>query len=87
MNQRAKSEALLEKLLESEKTAPGIKAPFAIALIYAALGKADEMFHFLNTSVERKDYNVVYILGYSPFKKYRADPRFTELIKKIGLWK
>jgi len=87
MNQRAKSEALLEKLLESEKSAPNIKAPFSIALIYAALGKPDEMFHFLNISVERKDYSVVYILGNSSFEKYRSDPRFTRLVKKIGLWK
>ena len=82
-----KSKAVLEKLLESEKSAPDIKAPFAIAHIYAALDKPDEMFHFLNESVERKDHSVVYILGYPSFRKYRSDPRFTELIKKIGLWK
>jgi tetratricopeptide (TPR) repeat protein len=82
-----KSKAILEKLLESEKSAPDIKAPFAIAHIYAALDKPDEMFHYLNESVERKDHSVVYILGYPSFRKYRSDPRFTMLIKKIGLWK
>jgi TolB-like protein/cytochrome c-type biogenesis protein CcmH/NrfG len=87
MNQRAKSEALLEKLLKSEKAAPHIKAPFAIALIYAALGKPDEMFLYLNKSVDRKDNNVVYILGNSSFHQYRSDPRYAKLVKKIGLWK
>jgi len=87
MNQPAKSEALLEKLLGSEKTAPNMKAPFAIAQIYAALGKPEEMFHFLNKSVDNKDISVVYILGNSSFRKYRSDPRFSNLIKKIGLWK
>jgi TolB-like protein len=87
MNMRAKSEAILEKLLESEKTTPSIKAPFSIALIYAALDKPDEMFQYLNKSVERKDYMVVYILGNSFFSKYRSDPRYTRLIKKIGIWK
>ena len=87
MNMRAKSEAILEKLLESEKTSHSVTAPFAIALIYAALEKPDDMFHFLNLSVERKDYMVVYILGNSFFGKYRSDPRYTRLIKKIGLWK
>ncbi len=87
MNMQAKSKAILEKLLESEKTAPNIKAPFAIASIYAALDKPDEMFHFLNLSAERKDHSVIYILGNSSFRKYRSDPRFTMLIKKIGLWK
>ncbi len=87
MNMQAKSKAILEKLLESEKTAPNIKAPFAIASIYAALDKPDEMFHFLNKSIERKDLSVIYILGNWSFRKYRSDPRFTMLIKKIGLWK
>ena len=87
MNMQAKSKAILEKLLESEKNEPDLKAPFAIAHIYAALNKPDEMFDFLNKSVERKDHSVIYILGNSPFKKYRSDPRFTRLIKKIGLWK
>ncbi len=87
MNMQAKSKAILEKLLESEKTAPNIKAPFAIASIYAALDNPDEMFHFLNKSIERKDLSVIYILGDSSFRKYRSDPRFTMLIKKIGLWK
>jgi TolB-like protein/Flp pilus assembly protein TadD len=87
MNMQARSKAILEKLLESEKIAPNIKAPFAIAQIYAALNKPDEMFHFLNKSVERKDHSVIYLLGNSPFRKYRSDPRFTSLVKKIGLWK
>ena len=87
MNMQAKSEATLEKLLESERTVPNIKAPYAIAHVYAALNKPDEMFHFLNLSVERKDHSVIYILGNAFFRKYRSDPRFNRLIKKIGLWK
>ena len=87
MNMKAKSLAILEKLLAAEKTAPHPKAPFSIALIYAALDKADEMFEFLNLSVDRKDYSVIYILGNQSFHKYDSDPRYTRLIKKIGLWK
>jgi len=52
-----------------------------------SMDKPDEMFHFLNKSVKHKDNNVVFILGYSDFTKYRSDPRFTEIVKKIGLWK
>ena len=87
MNQKAKSEAILEKLLETETTAPNIKAPYAIAHIYAALDQPDEMFHFLNKSIEIKDHSMVYILGNSLFKKYRSDPRYARLIRKMGIWK
>jgi TolB-like protein/Tfp pilus assembly protein PilF len=87
MNQPDKSTAILDRLLEAEQHTPNTKIPFSIALIYAALGKADEMFHYLNKSVEIKDNNVIYILGNGYFRAYRSDPRFTRLMKKIGLWK
>jgi len=86
MNQPTKADEFLERLLETEKRALNSKVPFNIALMYAAMDKPDEMFHFLNKSVEQKDNSVTYILGYSAFRKYRPDPRFTEIVKKIGLW-
>jgi TolB-like protein len=87
MNQPAKSEAILDKLLESEKSSPHVKAPFSIAQIYAALGKTEKMFHFLNKSVKNRDNSVIYMMGNSPFKEYRSDPRFIKILQKIGLWK
>ena len=87
MNKKAKSIAILDRLLESDKTAPETKAPFAMALICAALNKTDEVFEFLNLSVERRDNNVIYIQGYPTFHQYRSDPRYTLLMKKMGLWK
>jgi TolB-like protein len=86
MNQQDKAREILERLFEAEKNAVSSKAPFNIAMIYAAMDKPDEVFHFLNKSVEYKDNNVVYILGNAAFRKYRSDPRFTEIVKKIGIW-
>jgi len=87
MNQPAEAEECLEKLLTIEKTVNGQNVAFSIASIYAQMDKRDEMFHFLNKSVENKDNSVTYILVYPSFKKYHQDPRFAEIVKKIGLWK
>ena len=66
---------------------PTSKAAFLIAFLYASMDKPDEMFHFLNKSVENKDNEVIYILVHLNFKKFRQDPRFAELVRKIGLRK
>ncbi len=87
MNQPAKANEYLDKLLTAEKKLPTSKVAFLIAFIYASMDKPDEMFHFLNISVENRDNGVIYILGYLNFRKFRQDPRFAELVRKIGLWK
>ena len=87
MNQPAKANEYLEKLLTAEKKMPTSKAAFLISLLYASMDKPDEMFHFLNKSVENKDNEVIYILVYLNFRKFRQDPRFVDLVRKIGLWK
>jgi len=87
MNQAVKAKECLEKLLRAEETGRGQKVAFNLAFLYAIMDKPDEMFHFLNKSVESKDNYAVYILAYQEFRKYRKDPRFADLIKKIGLWR
>jgi TolB-like protein/class 3 adenylate cyclase/tetratricopeptide (TPR) repeat protein len=87
IDMKSKSLAILEKLLDAQRRATDPRLPMAIATIYAALDKPDEMFDYLNLSAELKDNNIIYILGQLPFNKYRSDPRFTNLVKKIGIWK
>jgi len=87
MNQPAKAEECLEKLLSAEKEASGQNIAFAIASIYAGMDKPDEMYHYLKKSADNKDFSVMYILVYPVFKKYHQDSRFAEIVKKIGLWK
>ena len=87
MNQPAKAEEYLEKLFEYEKTVQGQNTAFAIASVYAHMDKPEEMYHYLKKSAESKDNSVTYILVYPAFKKYHQDPRFAEIVKRIGLWR
>ena len=74
----------LEKLLANEKTKSGDEVSFSLAYLYAYLNKSDEMFHYLNNSVYEKDNSVLYLQIHPSFKKYRQDPRFDQLIKRLG---
>ncbi len=75
----------LDRLLNADKTESILEISFDIAYLYSIIGKPDEMFSYLNKGAEKKEFNILYILGYPTFKKYHQDPRFDRLIKKIGL--
>ena len=75
----------LEQLLSAEETETGHDISFNIAYIYAYLDKPDEMFQYLNNSIDKKDISVLYIQVLPSFKRYNQDPRFDKLVKKIGL--
>ncbi|MFN2532888.1 MAG: protein kinase [Pyrinomonadaceae bacterium] len=56
-----------------------------IALIYAALGDKDEAFIWLNKTWEQHDLILARIKVDHRFKSLRSDPRFDELVKRVGL--
>jgi tetratricopeptide (TPR) repeat protein len=62
-------------------------SPVSIAQIYVALGDRKQAFFWLEKAYSEFDYNLT-ILKVSPeFDPLRSDPRFTELLRKIGLEK
>jgi len=68
---------------------PGVsgmrKSPHTLALLYARLGRADEAFQELERGLKERDPWLVY-LNVDPFyDNIRSDPRFREIVRKIGL--
>jgi TolB-like protein/DNA-binding winged helix-turn-helix (wHTH) protein/Tfp pilus assembly protein PilF len=67
--------------------------PVAIAAIYAALGEKDETIRWLQRALEERDDWIVWprlILGfeglrYRGFEIIHADPRFQDLMRRVGL--
>jgi hypothetical protein len=56
-----------------------------VALVYAALGETDEAFVWLEKSFQKHEESLCSI-GIDPkFDSIRDDPRFNEILKKIGL--
>jgi len=56
-----------------------------IALVYAALGKKDEAFAWLERAYSEHDGVVSIIAFYPGTQPLRGDPRFVDLVKRVGL--
>jgi TolB-like protein len=78
-------ELLVELKKLSDQKLPPI--PCHRAFFYIGLGQYDQAFRLLDIAHKEKDFNILFI-NYDPrFDPVRADPRFIELLEKIGLVK
>jgi tetratricopeptide (TPR) repeat protein len=60
-------------------------SPYHIALIYVGLGQKNQAFEWLNKAIEEPDLFLVHLKVNPRFDSLRSDPRFTTLLKKMGL--
>lgn len=60
-------------------------SPFDIALIYTALGEKDTAFEWLNKAVAERSTFLVYSKWEPRLNPLHADPRFGQMLRKIGL--
>jgi len=58
---------------------------YDIAVLYAALGEKDEAFRWLNAAYEERDYQMESLRTDFRLDPVRSDPRFAELVRKVGL--
>ena len=59
--------------------------PASVAVVYGSLGQNDEAFHWLEKAYEDRSGWLVHAKVEPIFDDLRADPRFTELLRRIGL--
>jgi tetratricopeptide (TPR) repeat protein len=60
-------------------------SPYQVAAIYAGLGNKEQMFTWLEKAyAERSDW-LVNITNDQRFDDYRSDPRFADLVRRVGL--
>jgi tetratricopeptide (TPR) repeat protein len=55
------------------------------AAVYASLGDKDQAFSWLEKAYSERDGQLLYLKISPMFDPLRSDPRFRELLKKIGL--
>lgn len=60
---------------------------YEIALVYAGLGKKQEAFKWLEESYRAKDVGLVYLQVDPCLNPLRSDPRFDDLVRRVGLTK
>ena len=79
----------LEKVSRREKAEPGMLFYMDYAFIYAGLKDYDKAFDYLNRAYEQRTgiacLGMIYCIRYPLLTELRADPRFKNLLEKMGL--
>ncbi len=71
--------------MEARKSKGEYVTAEATALVYLGLGERDRAFEWLNRAVDERDWSL-YLLNVEPlFDRVRSDPRFAELVRRVGL--
>ncbi|MFZ0286484.1 MAG: hypothetical protein WAL32_14735 [Terriglobales bacterium] len=72
-------------LLQARRLTGRYSSALFIARLYAALGDKDQAFHWLNTAYQEHDWLLMGLNTYFQLDPLRSDPRFAELVRKVGL--
>jgi TolB-like protein/DNA-binding winged helix-turn-helix (wHTH) protein len=74
---------LIEYRIAQRKTA--YYSAFLIATFYAELGDKEHAFAWLNTAYRERDWLMISLKTHFRLDSLRSDPRFAELVRKVGL--
>jgi tetratricopeptide (TPR) repeat protein len=77
------AESILAQLREIQ--AKAYVSPVFTALIHFRLGQADRGFEWLDTAFAEGDHWLEFVKVFPGFDSVRADPRYAELVAKLGL--
>lgn len=68
-----------------ERSEKGYVRPYTIASFYARLGQKDEAFVWLEKAYQDRDYQMTELNVRPELDSIRSDPRFAELVRRVGL--
>jgi tetratricopeptide (TPR) repeat protein len=74
----------IEVLLAQRKAKTGYVSPYQIAQLYADLRDKDHAFEWLNTAYQEHDTFLLSLRTDFAMDSLRSDPRYTELVRKVG---
>jgi len=85
--QRAGARGFWQKRLEIElqNTARETKWAHDVALLYARLGEKDQAFAWLEKAYARRAFELLFLKVGPEWDSLRGDPRFQDLLRRIGL--
>ena len=56
-----------------------------LAAVYAGLGEKDQAFAWLERDFQARTGILIYITGLPDYDTLRDDPRYTDLLRRMGL--
>jgi serine/threonine-protein kinase len=85
VGERDRARKMLEKLEERAKQS--YVSPTEMGLVFAALGERGQAFAWLERAYEQRDPVLLSMKVDPRFDPLRSDPRFQDLLRRIGLWR
>ena len=83
IGRRAEAEKILHDLERKSKS--GYVSPYRMATIYAGLGKRDKAFAFLERAYQERSLDISWHLKADlRIDNLRSDPRFQDLVRRVG---
>jgi TolB-like protein/Tfp pilus assembly protein PilF len=67
------------------ETTGGYKPAYPVAASFAELGEKDEAFAWLAKAYDQRDYQLTLLKVVPEMDNLRSDPRFTDLLRRVGL--
>jgi hypothetical protein len=83
MGRRDEARRILDQLIQ--KSREQYFAADSIAAVYAALDQKDEAFRWMARAVEEHSAAAASLVFYPEFRGLRSDPRFTDLVRRLGI--
>lgn len=81
--ERAGAQKMLQEL--HERSGQEFVDPYYIAIIHLGLGDADQTFLWLNKAYEERSFWLLYLRVEPKYDRLRQDPRFADLVRRVGL--
>jgi TolB-like protein/cytochrome c-type biogenesis protein CcmH/NrfG len=78
------NDQLAERAATLEKNPSAYIQNWRIAQNYATIGNKDKAIEYLKTAIDEREPDIIYISNIHYFDPMRDDPRFVELMKKVG---
>jgi len=60
-------------------------SPWCLALVYAGLGDKEQVFLWLERSYQGREHDLVFSRVWPLFDSVRSDPRYIDLLRRVGL--
>jgi len=70
---------------QAQRIRTGYFSAQEIAQLYADLGDKDQAFRWLNIAYQEHDWLLIGLKTFVPLGPLRSDPRYAELVRKVGL--
>ena len=77
------AQKILNQLLEESKQK--YVSPYAIATLYEGLGNKDQAFAWLDRAFAEHDNNISDLSVDQEFDSLRSEPRFADLLRRLGV--